>query len=154
MIKTYGKKIAQRFLTFSKKNCKKLKLPNTAWSSSSMDKTQQPPMETQEISAIALHIITDSSQACTAEYYFTTWTQTITSCENNSPRRPYQSSPVVQRDGIRARSLQPMKERTLRRQVYGRQWQESPSQLQSVSGYLYSFHPKAVTFIRQARTLP
>ena len=53
----------------------------------------------------------------------------FTLCKKNGPRRPYQSSPVMQRDRTGARRLQPLKERTLRRQVYGSQWQESPFQL-------------------------
>ena len=53
----------------------------------------------------------------------------FTSCKNNGPRRPYQSSPFMQRDRIRAGRVQPLKERTIRRQVHGSQRQENHSQM-------------------------
>ena len=82
----------QRFLTFSKKNCQKLSYQTPLEAVAPQTKTQQPPMETKETSAIALHSITDSSQAHTAEYYFTAWTWTVHLVQEQQPK---ETIPVI-----------------------------------------------------------
>ena len=92
MKKTYGKKIAWRFLTFSKKNLQKLSYQTPLEAVAPWKKTQQPPVETKETSAIALNSITYSSQAHAAEYYFTAWTQTVHLVREQPPK---ETIPVI-----------------------------------------------------------
>ena len=92
MKKTYGKKIVQRFLTFTKKINQKIRYHTPLEAVAPQTKTQQPPMETKETSTTALHSITDSSQAHTAEHHFTTWTQTAHLVQEQWPK---ETIPVI-----------------------------------------------------------
>ena len=127
MKKTCGKKIAQKFLTFSKKNWQKLSYQTLLEALTPQTRTQQqPPMETKEtLPFLASLILVRPAQLNTTSL---PGPRQFTLCKNNGPRRPYQSSPVMQRDRIRAGRVQVLKERTLMRQVHGSQRQESPSQ--------------------------